>query len=393
MGSKMVLNEELDGIEDLIMGILVKFLRQIGYYPDSQKDQTYKTAKLKLDKVKARVLGMVGQIVPSVVRRMFSHPGILPVFREIIAENPLKLIREKKSTFKAGAAKGASWFGLLNPKEKVMSKFNPMFKSGSKQALDTIIQRCRLWASNFKKVDKYGLPKSEYIFGIDRFGEVSKAAAPAPKVTTKRIGVDEIKAAVPDAADGIVDPTQLILDMKVLRRQVFLMQCIIGALAVILLLSWGYIAYSGFRTESSVSGSRRGISKRVSQVDLELGEGPCRVRKSRYSANHLGVSVTSVRPSRHSVRESDSENKLEITMNSVRGYRSQEDVKHSSRHHRSARRSLRRSKNSDSPRDNAAKFLGTVTNSSKESRSRRGRSRRGLRSSRGHYSESRQSCR
>merc|ERR1711964_238671 len=191
MGSKMVLNEELDGIEDLIMGILVKFLRQIGYYPDSQKDQTYKTAKLKLDKVKTRVLGMVGQIVPSVVRRLLSHPGILPVFREIIAENPLKLIREKKSTFKATAAKGASWFGLLNPKEKVMNKVNPILKSASKQALDTIITRCKLWASSFKTVDKRGLPKSEYIFGIDRFAEVSNAAAPAPKLTSN-IEVDEV---------------------------------------------------------------------------------------------------------------------------------------------------------------------------------------------------------
>merc|ERR1711964_431796 len=358
MGSKMVLNEELDGIEDLIMGILVKFLRQIGYYPDSQKDQTYKTAKLKLDKVKTRVLGMVGQIVPSVVRRLLSHPGILPVFREIIAENPLKLIREKKSTFKATAAKGASWFGLLNPKEKVMNKVNPILKSASKQALDTIITRCKLWASNFKRVDKRGLPKSEYIFGIDRFKEVSKAVARAPKMTTQTIEVDEIKATVSETEDGIVDPTQLILDIEGLRRKLFLMQCIIGALVVLLILSWGYIAHSCFRTESAANvngSSRRGIPTRVSQVDLELGEGPRRttpVQKSQRSVNHLGVE---------------------------RSYRSQEGVKHSSRSHRSARRSVRRSVN-------AVKFLSTVTNKSKESRSQRGRSRRGFHSSRGRRS-------
>lgn len=88
----------------------------------------------KLDKVKDRILGMVGQIAPSVIKRALSHPGLLPVFREIFAENPLKLIKEKKSSTIAGVAQGASWFGLLNPKEKVLGIVDPILKSASKQA-------------------------------------------------------------------------------------------------------------------------------------------------------------------------------------------------------------------------------------------------------------------
>merc|ERR1711964_783618 len=114
---------------------------------------------------------------------------------------------------------------------------------------------------------------------------------------------------------------------------------------VLLILSWCYIAYSCLLFESSDNHSSRGIrsSSRCprsgSQRDLELGEGPrrtTRVRKSRRSVNHLGDG-TSARPT---VRVSGAEEKLQITMNSVRGYRSQEDnIKTSSRtrHHRSAR--------------------------------------------------------
>jgi len=77
-----IIDEELKDLEDLVENDLLGIL--LDKIDEDPNAAVLNVPKRKLTMVRKRIFGMIAEVLPSVLRKALTHPGILPTIRECI---------------------------------------------------------------------------------------------------------------------------------------------------------------------------------------------------------------------------------------------------------------------------------------------------------------------
>jgi len=300
---------KLDGLIEKLLGELVTEL--LG---NKKKNAVWKRAHLALKCIRQRLFGMVAPQIPNLLKQVLSDPDVVPVIRGIILDNPHRVIQEVTPYgWAAGFINGIkSGF----EKRQVEKFLEPILAEVLKVASSEILAQVDRYKSEGRAAKNKCRSKSEYHGKeLETYKPTSIAETIAKLTNTV---ADETDAPKDDAgwqqyAENAVEGAQRVQRENVrLQTQLNIWRVVTGVLALLLVLSWFFIAFSLLSPSESLNAEKRPsirVSKafagRVSHIDLELGEGGKHSAASaRASSSMLKVSRKSHRKSRRSQKKS-----------------------------------------------------------------------------------------
>jgi len=417
------LKNELNDIETVIDRLLGKVLVKLGGDKGSG-DKAFKIAARRLDHVKYRILGLVGPLIPDVLMKILGDPTVIPVIRQIFADNWARVIETDKGWLVGKVTNiimSDDWW-----KDKVLSKFDPKIEGAVKSMKKVIYKRCDEWEAKAKAIS--WVPDLEHQLVLRKFGLVKSSKKPDKKTNTK-VKVTKPKKSdskksdssahdtKPELADNSVALLQEQFDAKCkeqeqaienLQEQLTICYAVIAALAVCFFFSLLYICL--FKGKGKPAPKRGKPAKKPAKkrdtntsedfVDLEAGlsERKSKSPKIRIDSPDDSDHVSrrsrdrhddrSKRSHRHS-RRKDRHSRRKDRDRSHRHERWPKESSRSSRSHRShredrldpeeSRRSHRSSRSRDSQRESRSRLEDSSR--SHPNRSHRSRSPRARRSS------------
>lgn len=312
---RVAVMEVFTNLENMLQDLMVNTVttEALG---DNKKDGNWKKCKGSMQAMLSRLKGIVGAKLRGVAKEILSHPGSVPVLRQIVMDNVQRIIRNR--TKYAWLVSLADRVSLINKKEKARLFTDTIIKQCLNEIRKIIEYKSHAYMKEGKAAQNQHLPRKEF-YGpeLSEFAVV-KGSKQLQKAMEKRQAAASSKAADPLV---ITDPeTQALLDealgsLKSLEQRLFMWQVITSFLVLIILINWCYIIYSCLDRSSAPPRGKKKPSVRISgkkpaveveHRDLELGEGrssedsvvPSRSPNRSKRSGRSGRSVRGVRRSK-----------------------------------------------------------------------------------------------